>query len=315
MARNRRGRPINGIFVLDKPEGPTSNQALQSVKRLFDAAKAGHTGSLDPLATGVLPICFGEATKFTQFLLEADKVYTATFRLGITTTTGDAQGDVLAQRPAEAVTREAVEQVIDQFRGTIAQVPSMYSALKQGGRPLYELARQGIEVERAPREVKIHEFRIHEFRSGIHPEVEVLIHCSKGTYIRTLAEDVGRQLDCGAHVSRLRRVASGPFGEAEAVTLEHIHALRDTGAAEVLDALLQPTDAALADRHPLELTENLCWYFLRGQPVTVPEILSVAVAEGDMVRVFRGAGEFLGLGEVLEDGRIKPHRLVRSAGR
>ena len=314
MARSRRGRAIDGILVLDKPEGPTSNQALQSVKRLFDAAKAGHTGSLDPLATGVLPICFGEATKFTQYLLEADKVYTATFRFGVTTTTGDAQGEVLERCPADGLSARAVEQAVADFRGTIAQIPSMYSALKQGGRPLYELARQGVEVERAPRQVQIYEFRIDGFRGGEYPELDVLIHCSKGTYIRTLAEDLGRALDSGAHVIRLRRVASGPFCEADAVSLDHVYSLRESAPARALDTLLRPTDAALADRHPLELTDSLSWYFLRGQPVTVPGVLDAEVGEGDMVRVFRAPGEFLGLGEVLEDGRIKPHRLVRSAG-
>lgn len=313
MAKGRRGRAIDGILVLDKPEGPTSNQALQSAKRLFDAAKAGHTGSLDPLATGVLPICFGEATKFTQFLLEADKVYTATFRFGVTTATGDAQGEVLESRAADGVSAQAAEQAVAGFRGTIAQIPSMYSALKQGGRPLYELARQGVEVERAPRQVQIYEFRIEGFRGGEYPELDVLIHCSKGTYIRTLAEDLGQVLGCGAHVIRLRRIASGPFGQAEAVSLDQLYSLRESAPAEALDTLLRPTDAALADRHPLELTDSLSWYFLRGQPVTVPGILGAEVGEGDMVRVFRAPGEFLGLGEVLEDGRVKPHRLVRSA--
>lgn len=313
MTRHRRGRTVNGILVLDKPEGPTSNQALQSVKHLFEAAKAGHTGSLDPLATGVLPICFGEATKFTRFLLEADKAYKATFRLGISTTTGDAQGAVVATRAAFGLTEVAVEAAMAELRGVIAQIPSMYSALKQGGRPLYELARQGIEVERPPREVRIDEFRIEAFRAGEYPELDVLIRCSKGTYIRTLAEDLGRALGCGAHVTRLRRVASGPFGEASAVSLAHLRSLRDSAPASELDRLLQPADAAVADRHPLELTDSLSWYFLRGQPVTVPELPTNSIGEGDLVRVFCAAGEFLGLGEVLEDRRIKPHRLVRSA--
>lgn len=313
MAKNRRGRAIDGILILDKPEGPTSNQALQSVKRLFDAAKAGHTGSLDPLATGVLPICFGEATKFTQFLLEADKIYRATFRLGVSTTTGDAQGAVIGSTAVPGLTEAAVEAAMAELRGVIAQIPSMYSALKQGGRPLYELARQGIEVERPPREVRIHEFRIDAFRAGEHPEVDVLIHCSKGTYIRTLAEDLGRALGCGAHVTWLRRVVSGPFGVAGAVSLEQLRALRDSAPAAELDRLLQPADAAVADRHPLTLTDNLSWYFLRGQPVTIPELTTVSVAAGDLVRVFAAERGFLGLGEVLEGRRIKPHRLVRSA--
>ena len=312
MGRSRRGRPVDGVLVLDKPAGPTSNQVLQTVRRLFDAAKAGHTGSLDPLATGVLPICFGEATKFTRFLLEADKVYAATFRLGVATTTGDAQGEVVAEQPAEHLRSAAVAAATEQFRGVICQVPPMYSALKRDGRPLYELARQGIEVERAAREVQIHEFRVDAFRPGVHPEIEVSIHCSKGTYVRSLAEDLGKALGCGAHVTRLRRVASGPFHAAEAVGLERIVQLRETGTP-ALDALLLPADAAVADRRRLDLTDSLSWYFVRGQPVLVPEALGGEVDRGEMVRVFRTPDEFLGLGQSLGDGRIKPHRLVSSA--
>ena len=308
MGRSRRGRAIDGILVLDKPAGPTSNQALQTVKRLFGAAKAGHTGSLDPLATGVLPICFGEATKFTQFLLLADKAYAATFRLGVATTTGDAQGEVVAERPTEHLSLAAVEAAAAGFRGAIAQVPSMYSALKQNGRPLYQLARQGIAVERAAREVHIHEFRIDAFHPGVHPEIEVSIHCSKGTYVRSLAEDLGAVLGCGAHVTRLRRTAAGPFGEAEAITLECVSALFDTPE---LDALLLPADAAVADRPRLELTDNLSWYFVRGQAVAVPEALRGDLDRGELVRVFCAPDQFLGLGQSLGDGRIKPHRLVR----
>jgi len=310
MGRLRRGRAIDGILVLDKPAGPTSNQALQTVKCLFGAAKAGHTGSLDPLATGVLPICFGEATKFTQFLLLADKAYTATFRLGVATTTGDAQGEVVAERPAEHLGLAAIEAAAAGFRGAIAQVPSMYSALKRNGRPLYELARQGIAVERAAREVHIHEFRIHAFRPGVHPEIEVSIRCSKGTYVRSLAEDLGAVLGCGAHVTRLRRTAAGPFGASEAVALARVSALFDTAE---LDALLLPADAAVADRPRLELTDNLSWYFVRGQAVAVPEALHGDVDRGELVRVFRAPDQFLGLGQCLSDGRIKPHRLVRGA--
>jgi len=310
MGRSRRGRALDGILILDKPAGPTSNQALQTVKRLFGAAKAGHTGSLDPLATGVLPICFGEATKFTQFLLLADKAYSATFRLGVATTTGDVQGEVVAERPAEHLGLAAVEAAAAGFRGAIAQVPSMYSALKQNGRPLYELARQGIAVERAAREVHIHEFRIDAFRPGVHPEIEVSIHCSKGTYVRSLAEDLGAALGCGAHVARLRRTAAGPFGAAEAVTLERVSALFDTAE---LDALLLPADAAVADRPRLDLTDNPAWYFVRGQAVVVPEALHGNVDRGELVRVFRAPDQFLGLGQSLGDGRIKPHRLVCGA--
>ncbi|MGE3297647.1 MAG: tRNA pseudouridine(55) synthase TruB [Porticoccaceae bacterium] len=315
MARTRKGRSVDGILVLDKPAGPTSNQALQRVKWLFDAAKAGHTGSLDPLATGVLPICFGEATKFTQFLLEADKTYASTFRLGVTTTTGDRDGEVLEEQSAAGVSAARVEAALTSFRGVVEQIPSMYSALKQGGQPLYKLARQGIEVERTPRRVTIHSYELCAFRGGECAELDVVIRCSKGTYIRTLAEDLGRQLGCGAHVTRLRRLASGPFGEADAVTLDGIDALRSgSGSFAALDALLRPVDAAVADRLALELPENLSWYFLRGQAVALAQARQEA-SEGDLVRVFRAPGEFLGVGEVLDDGRIKPHRLVAGAQR
>ena len=314
MARARKGRAVDGILVLDKPAGPTSNQALQRVKWLFDAAKAGHTGSLDPLATGVLPICFGEATKFTQFLLEADKTYASTFRLGVTTTTGDQDGEVLAEQSAAGISAARVEAELASFRGVVEQIPSMYSALKQGGQPLYKLARRGIEVERAPRQVTIHSYEMCAFRGGECAELDVVIRCSKGTYIRTLAEDLGRQLGCGAHVTRLRRLASGPFDEADAVTLDAIDALRTGGSFAELDTLLRPVDAAVADRPALELPENLSWYFLRGQAVALAQARQEA-SEGDLVRVFRAPGEFLGVGEVLDDGRIKPHRLVAGAQR
>lgn len=313
MGRSRRGRDVDGILVLDKPAGPTSNQALQAVKRLFAAAKAGHTGSLDPMATGVLPICLGEATKFTRFLLEADKVYAATFRLGISTTTGDAQGELVAEREAAHLDIDAVEVAAARFRGKIAQVPPMYSALKRDGRPLYELARQGIEVERVAREVQIHEFSIVAFHPGVHPEVEVSIHCSKGTYVRVLAEDLGKALGCGAHVTRLRRLASGPFEAAQAVSLEKIATLREAAPPAALDALLLPADAAVADRRRLELTDNLSWYFVRGQPVVLSPALREAVGPGEVVRVFRSPDHFLGIGQGLGDGRVKPHRLVRDA--
>jgi tRNA pseudouridine55 synthase len=313
MVRARRGRPVDGILVLDKPAGPTSNQALQRVKWLFDAAKAGHTGSLDPLATGVLPICFGEATKFTQFLLEADKTYASTFRLGVTTTTGDRDGEVLAEQSAAGVTMAQVEAAVAAFRGAIEQIPSMYSALKQGGQPLYKLARQGVEVERSPRAVTIHRYEIGDFRPGECAELDVVIRCSKGTYIRTLAEDLGRVLGCGAHVARLRRLASGPFREADAVTFEQIEALHKGGPA-ALDVLLHPVDAAVADRLALELPENLCWYFQRGQAVALAQARQQA-SEGDLVRIFKAPGEFLGVGEVLDDGRVKPHRLVAGVRR
>jgi len=310
--RRPRGRPVNGILVLDKPTGITSNAALQQAKYLFYAAKAGHTGSLDPLATGVLPICFGEATKFTQFLLEADKSYLSTFCLGVATETGDSEGDITSESSAASITESMISELLPQFRGAIKQVPSMYSALKHGGTPLYKLARAGIEVERPARPVTVYQYDIIDFRPGEKAELDVEIRCSKGTYIRTLAEDLGAKLGCGAHVTALRRTLAGPFLESESISLEKLEALREGKRGEDLDFLLKPIDTAVGDRLLLELPENLCWYFLRGQPVTAPEAYREA-NEGDIVRVFQSQGEFLGVGKVLEDGRVQPHRLVASS--
>ena len=310
--RRQKGRGIDGILILDKPAGCTSNEALQKVKYLFYAAKAGHTGSLDPLATGVLPICLGEATKFTQFLLEADKAYFSTFSFGVATETGDADGNVVSRTDASLLTAEQVEAALPAFRGEIEQIPSMYSALKHKGQPLYKLARQGIEVERKPRKATIHRFDMLDFRPGEVAEVDVEIHCSKGTYIRTISEDLGKALGVGAHVSKLRRGAAGPFGLDEAVTLEQLEALREDKRAEDLDFLLQPLDSAVSDRLAVELPESAAWYFCRGQPVMTPAVYRTA-KEGDIVRIFRDDGDFLGVGEVLDDGRVTPRRLVATS--
>lgn len=310
MGRVRQGRAVDGILILDKPTGPSSNQVLQTVKRLFGASKAGHTGSLDPLATGVLPICFGEATKFSQFLLEADKVYFATFCLGIATATGDTQGEILRQTCAAQLTMEQVEAALSQFRGVISQVPSMYSALKHQGRPLYQLARQGIEVEREAREVKIHEFRIDRFHPGPQARLEVTIRCSKGTYVRSLAEDLGAVLGCGAHVISLRRLSSGPFDDSGAIGIERIRALREAGQLSALDALLLPVEMAVGDRRRIDLTDGQSWHFRRGNPVMASVESGFDLGTGELVRVFREEGGFLGLGQGLGDGRVKPHRLL-----
>lgn len=307
--RQAKGRPVDGILILDKPPGLTSNEALQKVKFLFYAAKAGHTGSLDPLATGVLPICLGEATKFTQFLLEADKVYRSTFSFGVATETGDSDGDVVKRVDASALTADKLATVLPGFRGEIEQVPSMYSALKHKGQPLYKLARQGIEVEREARKAMIHRFDLLDFRSGEVAEADVEIHCSKGTYIRTISEDIGKVLGLGAHVSSLRRRAAGPFNLDEAVTLPQLEVLGEGKRAEDLDFLLRPLDAAVSDRLAVELPESAAWYFRRGQPVMTPSVYRTA-EEGDIVRIFRDDGDFLGVGEVLDDGRVTPRRLV-----
>lgn len=303
--RHRKGRPIDGILILDKPQGLTSNGALQQAKRLFGAAKAGHTGSLDPLATGVLPLCFGEATKFSQFLLDANKRYLATITLGVATASGDADGDVLEERDVPAISAEALETRLDEFRGEIEQTPSMFSAVKQGGEPLYKLARQGIEVERKSRRVTIFELLVREFSS---PALTLEIACSKGTYVRSIAEDLGKVLGCGAHVSGLRRLSSGPYGLGEAVTLEALEMRKTDGGAEALDELLVPAESAVEDWPAVELPEFTASFLRQGQPVQIAR----APTEG-WVRIFSESGddpEFLGVGEILEDGRVAPRRLV-----
>lgn len=313
MGRKRNwGRSLNGILLLNKNTGETSNAVLQQAKKLFFAAKAGHTGSLDPLATGVLPICFGEATKFSQYLLDADKRYLSTFRLGIATETGDADGEVIEQRDASTLTEKQVAQAMVAYRGDIEQIPSMYSALKYQGQPLYKLARQGIEVERQPRPVSIYSYELLAFRAGSVAEVDVVIHCSKGTYVRCMAEDLGRDLHCGAHVSRLHRSASGPFNDSCAVTLEELSAERGDGLAEILDHHLLPVDAAVVAYPQLELSEQSAFYFRRGQAVMEGHVYRLG-DQGDTVRVCTNDGEFLGLGEITDDGRVTPRRLVSGA--
>ena len=313
MARRRnRGRSVNGIFLLNKPLHLSSNQALQRVKNFFDANKAGHTGALDPLATGVLPICLGEATKFSQFLLDSDKHYRSTFTLGMATETGDCDGATRSEADASAITEEQIEAALEPFRGDIQQVPSMYSALKHNGQPLYKLARQGIEVEREARSITVHKYQILAFRPGQRAEVDVEVHVSKGTYVRSLAEDLGRALGCGAHVSALHRHIAGPFTEQDTVTLPELEKLRESYEAPKLDYLLKPMDIAVADRMAVELSETTATYFQLGQ-----EVMSTMAfrngQEGDIVRVFREGGAFLGVATVIDDGKIAPKRLVVEA--
>ncbi|MGV0035246.1 MAG: tRNA pseudouridine(55) synthase TruB [Candidatus Azotimanducaceae bacterium WSBS_2022_MAG_OTU7] len=302
--RGRKGRNINGILLLDKPPGITSNAALQIVKRLFDAAKAGHTGSLDPLATGVLPLCFGEATKFSQFLLDADKRYRATFKLGIITDSGDADGKVLETRSVPEIGDSKLKSVLENYRGEISQIPSMFSALKVNGQPLYKLARQGIEIERKSRQVTIHELRVLEQRQD---EIEVEVHCTKGTYVRTLAEDIGLELGCGAHVVELRRLAAGPYKVDETVTMEQLEAMSEDKAQ--LDARLHPVSSAVQDWPQVELTDVTASYIRQGQPVQIANApttgwVSIYAESNDANE------EFLGVGEIMDDGRIAPRRLV-----
>lgn len=310
MARRRKGRALDGVLLLDKPEGISSNHALMKAKRLFFAAKAGHTGSLDPLASGLLPICFGEATKFSQFLLDADKRYHCTIRLGETTDTGDADGEVLSQTNTDALRREQVLDALNNLEGDILQVPPMFSALKHQGQPLYKLAREGKEVERQARPVSIYRIELLDFRPGSAAEVDVDVHCSKGTYIRTLAEDLGAILKCGARVHTLRRTAAGLFDISRATTLAALEAERGEGRAEELDYHLLPCDAPVASLPALILPESSGYYFRKGNPVRDHQVYRLG-DEGDMVRVFLAdESQFLGLGELTDDGQVAPKRLV-----
>lgn len=309
MARRRKGRAIDGILLLDKPIGVTSNRALQTVKHLYFAAKAGHTGSLDPLATGVLPLCLGEATKFSQYLLDADKAYQSTFVLGTVTNTGDAEGEVLEERDASGITESDVAAALKQFEGEIEQIPSMFSAIKQDGQPLYKLARKGLEVERKARLVVIKKLQLRAFRGGQKPEVDIYMECSKGTYVRSVAEDLGRVLGCGGFVSALRRTRAGPFTIEDSIALDTLEALKDGGDYAAIDELLLPADAALGALPLVCLTESGGFYMRQGQPVMVPN----APHDG-IVRVALHSGEFLGVGEMLDDGRVAPRRLIVTEG-
>ena len=305
MGRRRvRGRDVNGILLLDKPSGITSNAALQQVKRLYFAKKAGHTGSLDPLASGVLPICMGEATKVSAFLLDSDKRYQVRCQLGVRTATADAEGEVLETRPVGVYSQDQVEAVLGAFRGRIEQTPPMYSALKHQGQRLYKLARQGVEVEREPRPVDIYELTL----AGQGEDwIDINVHCSKGTYVRTLAEDIGDRLGCGAHVSALRRTAVGPYGDDKLVSLETLKDLKEKDML-AMDGLLLPIESALSQWPDVDLSTDAAFYLQQGQPVLVPH----APTSG-WVRLYEGNRSFLGMGEILDDGRVAPRRLMKSA--
>lgn len=307
--RSKFGRKLNGVLIVDKPAGVSSNAVLQRAKRLFFANKAGHSGSLDPIATGVLPLCFGEATKFAQFLLDADKEYLATFRLGIATDTADCEGQVLTEKDASRLREKDVLAALKDFRGDITQVPPMYSALKRNGTPLYELARQGIEVEREARPVSIYAYELLAFRAGTIAEVDCRVHCSKGTYIRSLAESLGDKLGVGGHVSALRRSMAGPFTLEQAHTLDKLEQVRGDQRAEVLDGHLLPVDAPVKTLNEIVLPASSAWYFTQGQAVMDAQVFRLG-DEGDMLRVFEEDGEFLGVGEITDEGSVAPKRLV-----
>ncbi|HIF5583589.1 TPA: tRNA pseudouridine(55) synthase TruB [Vibrio parahaemolyticus] len=308
MARRRKGRPINGVILLDKPTGISSNDALQKVKRFYFAEKAGHTGALDPLATGMLPICLGEATKFSQFLLDSDKRYRVIAKLGERTNTSDSDGEVVETRPVD-VTLEKLEACIEKFRGESDQVPSMFSALKYQGKPLYEYARKGIEVPRESRKITVYEIVLHRFEGD---EVEMEVHCSKGTYIRTIVDDLGEMLGCGAHVTMLRRTAVAKYPYEKMVTLEQLNELleqahrEEIAPRELLDPLLMPMDTAVEDLPEVNLIPELADMVQHGQPVQV-----LGAPEQGSLRLTMGEERlFIGVGEMNDDGKIAPKRLV-----
>lgn len=297
-------RQIHGILLLDKPANMTSNGALQRVKRLFNAKKAGHTGSLDPIATGMLPICFGEATKFSQFLLESDKAYRVVAKLGVRTNTGDCEGDVIETRPVVDVTAERIEQIMAGFVGESEQIPPMFSAIKFQGKPLYELARRGIEIDRKPRRITIFSLTLNAFEGD---QFTFDVHCSKGTYVRTLVEDIGNLLGCGAHVAQLRRMTVTPYADALMYTWPALEAIAESVGQEGLLASLLPVETAVQVFPAVQLSTSAAFYLRMGQPVRANFPLN-----SSLVRLISEDARFLGMGEVMSDGRVKPHRLLAS---
>jgi tRNA pseudouridine55 synthase len=298
------GREINGFLLLDKPIGLSSNQALQRVKSLFFAQKAGHTGSLDPLATGMLPICFGEATKFSQFLLDADKHYQTTAQLGIKTNTCDSEGDVLQTRDASGITLDMINKALPSFRGEIMQVPSMFSALKHQGQPLYKLARQGIEVERAERKVIISSLKILDFSPETHT-LTLDIQCSKGTYIRNLVDDLGEALGCGAHVIMLRRLGVAQFTQEQMISMETLDQLRTERAFSELDTLILPLESIATILPALELTTAAAFKIQQGHTIE-----NADTTLRGLVSLYMIGNKFIGIGEISAQGEIIPKRLI-----
>ncbi|MFA0440490.1 tRNA pseudouridine(55) synthase TruB [Vibrio sp. 10N.286.49.C2] len=308
MARRRKGRPVNGVILLDKPTGISSNDALQKVKRLYFAEKAGHTGALDPLATGMLPICLGEATKFSQFLLDSDKRYRVIAKLGERTNTSDSDGEVVETRDVN-VEQTFLEECVNKFQGETDQIPSMFSALKYQGKPLYEYAREGIEVPRESRKITVYEIILHRFEGD---EVEMEVHCSKGTYIRTIVDDLGEMLGCGAHVTMLRRTAVAKYPYENMVTLEQLNELLEQAKREeiqpkeLLDPLLMPMDSAVEDLPEVNVDAVFTDLIQHGQPVQV-----LGAPDNGPVRLTSGEEKlFIGVGAMNDDGKIAPKRLV-----
>lgn len=301
----KKWRRVDGVILLNKPIGLSSNQALQKVRRLYQAEKAGHTGALDPLATGMLPLCFGEATKFSQFLLDANKRYITTLALGVRTTTGDAEGDVLSDEIPPELTNAELESVLEKFRGAIDQIPPMYSALKHEGRPLYEYARQGITIERKRRSVYISELTVVERTANT---ITLDVSCSKGTYIRTIGEDIGEALGCGAHLQALHRVSTASYDPKEMMTLEELEKVAEEGES-ALDAYLLPMDTAVLHLNRVELTA------FETQDIYHGRVISKITPWDDdsLVRMYaESTHKFMGLGRIVGD-EIKPHRLINTS--
>ncbi len=311
MSRRRRfkGRDVHGILLLAKPSGITSNDALQQVKRIYNAAKAGHTGALDPLATGMLPICLGEATKFSQFLLDADKRYQVTAKLGERTNTSDADGTIISTRPL-TFTEPQLQQALMSFRGGSLQVPSMFSALKHQGKPLYEYAREGIEIEREARPITVYELNVLEFSGD---KLVLDIHCSKGTYIRTIIDDLGEMLGCGAHVTQLHRSQVANYPAERMLSIEQLQAIFERCKAEgrppreELDPLLLPMDTAVDSLPEVNMSAVVASYVTQGQAVQVAQV----PASGFVRMTVGDEREFIGVGEIDDDGKVAPRRLVR----
>jgi len=313
MAKRRKGRPVNGVLLLDKPYEMSSNHALQAVKRIYFAQKAGHTGALDPLATGMLPICLGEGTKFSQFLLDTDKTYRVIAKLGIRTTTSDADGEIVAEK-AVKVSLAQLTEALATFRGTTQQIPSMYSALKYQGQPLYKYAREGVEVPREARNITVFSLDLLAFEND---EIELELHVSKGTYIRTIIDDLGELLGCGAHVAQLRRLAVGSYPVESMVTLAQLENLlieakdKQVSPSTLLDPLLLPMETAVIGLEKVYIDDMSANFLRHGNPVQV----SNAPVKG-LVQVFIGDknntanADFIGVGQINDDGLVAPKRIV-----
>lgn len=303
MKPNIKRRNVNGVLLLDKPIGITSNEALQTVKRLYNANKAGHTGSLDPLASGMLPICFGEATKFSQYLLEIDKHYVVTGKLGVSTASGDTNSEIIATKAVPPLTTKIIQTAMDKFHGTTLQTPPMYAAIKHQGVPLYKLARQGITIERTPREITIYELKLVNFTADT---ITLEVHCSKGTYIRTLIADIGSELGCGAHAIELRRLSVGNYPEAAMIPLAKLQQLATSEHAEIeLDNYLLPIDSMLNNIPTISLNDDMLYYLRQGNSVLLPN-----GGTPGLVKLLSKTGVFIGLGRFSADGKVEPHRLI-----